>query len=173
MTGARAGLILDRDGVINIDKAYVYRQEDFEWVDGAIDTIKWLRSIGYHVFIVTNQSGIAKAYYTEEDMHKLHNWMLAEMKIAGAHIDQIYYCPYHAEGTIEKYRLDSDLRKPKPGMLLKAFEEWPIIKDGSFMIGDNPTDVAAAEAAGIKGYLFKDKNLLTFTKNLVKEMGIG
>lgn len=162
MSPMRPALFLDRDGVINVDKGYVSQIKDFEWVDGAKETIATFKAHGWLVFIVTNQSGIARGYYTEDDMHTLHDWMTVQLDRAGAFIDRIYYCPHHQEGEIARYRKDSFDRKPKPGMLLQAMAEFPVKREASFLIGDKETDIEAARAAGIAGFLFKGGNLKTF-----------
>jgi len=164
MKDHRPALFLDRDGVINVDKGYVSRIADFEWIDGAANCIRTFNERGWFVFVVTNQSGIARGYYTEADMEALHTWMVTELAKQGAHIDRIYYCPYHAEGEIAGYRKDSFDRKPKPGMLLHAMADFPVKKEMSFLIGDKPADVEAAHAAGVGGFLFKGDNLATFAE---------
>ena len=103
MPAPRPALFLDRDGVINVDHNYVYRVEDFEWVEGARETIARFNAMGWWVFVVTNQSGIARGYYTEEQMQTLHDWITVELAAAGAHIDRIYHCPFHEDGTIARY----------------------------------------------------------------------
>ncbi|MEQ1785242.1 MAG: HAD-IIIA family hydrolase, partial [Hyphomonadaceae bacterium] len=103
----RPALFLDRDGVINVDRSNVYRVEDFAWVEGARETIARFNAMDWLVFIVTNQSGIARGFYTEEQMQTLHDWMTNEFANAGARIDRIYHCPFHENGTIERYRKDS------------------------------------------------------------------
>ncbi|MEL7129111.1 MAG: HAD family hydrolase [Pseudomonadota bacterium] len=157
-------MFLDRDGVINIDKGYVSRIADFEWMPGAANCIRTFKERGWFVFVVTNQSGIARGLYSEEDMHTLHNWMFGELLKGGAQIDRIYHCPYHAEGEIERYRKDSFDRKPKPGMLLQAMADHSVKKEASFLIGDNPTDLEAARAAGLGAFLFKGGNLADFAE---------
>ena len=161
----KPAVFFDRDGVLNVDKEYIYRQEDFTWVDGAIDAIKLLNDMDYYVFVITNQSGVARGYYTEDDVIKLHSWMNEELKKSGAMIHGFYYCPHLPEAAIEKYRIQCECRKPAPGMILQAMNEWPVDKEKSFLIGDSGRDVEAAENAGIKGYLFEGGNLLTFLKN--------
>ncbi len=164
MAKLKPALFLDRDGVINRDKGYVSQIKDFEWIQGAAACIRNFNARGWFVFIVTNQSGIARRYYTEDDMYKLHAWMLEQLRAEAAKIDQIYHCPYHAEGEIAAYRKDSFDRKPKPGMLLKAMADYPVNREASFLIGDKPTDIEAAHAAGIGGFLFKGDNLETFAE---------
>lgn len=164
MSPLRPALFLDRDGVINLDKGYVSRVDDFEWMPGAADAISRFKARNWFVFVVTNQSGIARGYYTEEDMRALHSWMASELEKKGALIDQIYHCPYHAEGEIDRYRKDSFDRKPKPGMLMQAMADYPVKKESSFLIGDKDTDIEAAHAAGVGGFLFKGGNLADFAE---------
>lgn len=164
MTPFRPALFLDRDGVINIDKGYVSQPAEFEFVEGAPQAIAAFNQRGWYVFVVTNQSGIARNYYTEDDMHALHGWMEARLSEAGARIDRIYHCPYHEEGENPRYRKDSIDRKPKPGMLLRALSEFPVKREASFLIGDKDTDIQAARAAGIAGFLFTGGNLATFAE---------
>jgi D-glycero-D-manno-heptose 1,7-bisphosphate phosphatase len=168
---ARPALFLDRDGVINVDRNYVYRVEDFEWVDGAAQAIKAFNDRGWWVFVVTNQSGIARGFYEEAEMEALHVWLGAELAKTGARIDRIYHCPFHEEGTIEKYRKDSYDRKPKPGMLIRAMTDFPVIKEQSFLIGDKQADLDAAKAAGVRGFLFSGGNLASFAEWALADMG--
>ncbi|KCZ62701.1 D,D-heptose 1,7-bisphosphate phosphatase [Hyphomonas sp. L-53-1-40] len=164
MSASRPALFLDRDGVINVDKGYVSRIEDFEWMPGAAEAIAAFNARNWFVFVVTNQSGIARNYYTEADMHTLHEWMLDELAQQGAHIDRIYHCPFHEEGENPAYRKASFDRKPNPGMLLAAMSEFPVKREQSFLIGDKETDIAAARAAGVAGFLFRDGNLAEFAE---------
>jgi D-glycero-D-manno-heptose 1,7-bisphosphate phosphatase len=167
----RPALFLDRDGVINVDRNYVCRVEDFEWIEGAIETIKTFNDRGWWVFVVTNQSGIARGYYSEEQMQTLHVWLNAELAARGARIDRIYHCPYHEDGTIERYRKDSYDRKPKPGMLIQAMTDFPVIREQSLLIGDKQADLEAARAAGIRGFLFTGGNLSAFADWALADMG--
>jgi D-glycero-D-manno-heptose 1,7-bisphosphate phosphatase len=166
----RPALFLDRDGVINVDRNYVFRAEDFEWIEGAVETVAAFNARGWFVFVVTNQSGIARGYYTEEQMEAVHAWLNAELAKQGARIDRIYHCPYHEEGTIERYRRDSYDRKPKPGMLIQAMTDFPVMKERSFLIGDKPADLEAAKAAGIRGFLFTGGNLARFAEWALADM---
>lgn len=157
----------DRDGVLNVDKSYLYRIEDLEWIDGAKEALAYLTQQGYTIFVMTNQSGIARGYYSVDDMNKLHDFMAQQVAAAGGKIEKFYYCPHLPEGKIAEYAVECDCRKPKPGLILRAFEEYDIDKDNAFLIGDKPRDVESAEAAGIKGYLFSGGNLLNFVKEIV------
>ena len=167
----RPALFLDRDGVINVDRSYVYRVEDFEWVEGARETIARFNAMNWLVFVVTNQSGSARGLYTEQQMQSLHDWLTTELTAAGARIDRIYHCPFHEEGMIERYRKDSFDRKPKPGMLIRAMTDFPVIKERSFLIGDKQADLDAAKAAGVRGFLFSGGNLSTFADWALADMG--
>jgi D-glycero-D-manno-heptose 1,7-bisphosphate phosphatase len=162
----RPAAFLDRDGVLNEDTGYVHQIDQVRWIDGAHETIRWLNDAGYFVFVVTNQAGIAHGYYSESHVNDLHDWMNLELRKAGAHIDSLEYSPYHPEGTVERYRRVSDLRKPGPGMINKLLSEWPVDVGRSFLVGDRPTDLEAAAAAGIRGHLFPGGNLLDFVRKL-------
>lgn len=164
MANLKPALFLDRDGVINVDRGYVDRVSDWEWIEGAIDCIKNFRARGWFIFVITNQSGIAFDSYTEADMQSVHDHMEAELKSAGTHVDEIFSCPFHPEATNPKFRKDSFDRKPKPGMLLQAMAAFPVNREASFMIGDKKTDIVAAHAAGVGGFLFTGGNLANFAE---------
>lgn len=158
---------LDRDGVINKDKGYVYKIKDFQWIEGAVDAIKFLNESNYYVFIVSNQSGISRGYYESEDVDILHNYISSELKKVQSYIDEFFYSPYHPEGLFKEYESLAHLRKPETGMLEMAEKKWKIIKRQSFMIGNMPTDIECAKKFGIDGYLFKDGNLYDFVSKIV------
>ena len=158
----RPAAFLDRDGILNHDHGYVHRPDQVEWVEGARETVKWLNDAGYYVFVVTNQGGIAHGYYSEQSVHDLHAWMQRQLQGMGAHIDAFEHCPFHPNGVVERYRSDSELRKPQPGMLLKLQREWSTDPARSFMVGDRDSDVEAAIAAGLPGFKFAGGNLLDF-----------
>tara|TARA_A100000164_G_scaffold378821_1_gene421368 strand:+ start:1266 stop:1787 length:522 start_codon:yes stop_codon:yes gene_type:complete len=154
---------LDRDGVINIEKGYLFNEKDFEWIEGAIDAIRYISDKGYLIIVVTNQSGIARGYYTENDVYKLHQFINSELKKNGTKIDDFFFSPYHPDFK-DKFIELSHLRKPNTGMLKMAFEKWKFDKSKSFMIGDQDTDIKCAQNFGIRGYLYKSGNLLDFIK---------
>lgn len=160
-------VFFDRDGVLNVDKDYLHTIEDFEWIDGAKESIVFLTKNNYTVFVVTNQSGIARGFYTVDDMNKLHEFMAAEIKQAGGNIEKFYFCPHLPGGKVKEFAIECDCRKPKPGLLLQALREYAIDKERSFLIGDKPRDVESAAAAGIKGYLYENGNLLHFVKKIL------
>ncbi len=145
----RPALFLDRDGVINVDKGYVYRSEDVEFVAGIFDLVRRAQALGYLVIIVTNQSGIGRGYYSEEQFHQLSDWMREQFSRRGGHIDAVYFCPYHPEQGLGRYKRDSQCRKPAPGMLHQADADWGIDFSRSVLVGDSATDMAAARAAGV------------------------
>ncbi|MCX5577568.1 D-glycero-alpha-D-manno-heptose-1,7-bisphosphate 7-phosphatase [Kaistia terrae] len=164
---------LDRDGVINVDHGYTYKPEDMVFIDGARTAIRRLNEAGYLVVVVTNQSGVARGFYSEVDVERFHAHMQAELGKAGAGIDAFYSCPYHPEGTVAEYRVDHPDRKPKPGMILRAFADLPIDASRSFLIGDRPSDMAAASAAGIPGYRFPGGDLDVFVAGVLLQAGIA
>ncbi len=149
-------LFLDRDGVLNVDTGYLHKIEDLQWIPGVKEGLLKAVHDGYEIIVVTNQSGVARGYYTEEDVAILHTHMVKILGSWGIPILRFYYCPHYVGAPIEKYNVECNCRKPKPGMILQAFEEYEIDKERSFLIGDSVRDVEAAVAAGLRGYLFTD-----------------
>ncbi|MCR4305428.1 MAG: HAD family hydrolase [Gallionella sp.] len=147
---SRPALFLDRDGVINIDHAYVSKPEHFEFVDGIFELCRTAKRLGYLVFVVTNQAGIGRGYYTEQDFLNLTEWMCGVFNAQGVVIDRVYFCPSHPEYGIGKYKVDSPFRKPGPGMILQAAEEFDVDLARSVVVGDKETDIQAGIAAGVK-----------------------
>lgn len=164
MTTRRPALFLDRDGVLNVDRGYVSRVEDFEWIDGAMDCVANFKARGWFVFVVTNQSGIARGLYTEADMEALHLHMSEALAERGTAIDRFYHAPWHEAGEVAKYRKASIDRKPGPGMLLQAMADFPVNREQSFLIGDKQTDMDAAKAAGVGAFLFRGGNIAQFAE---------
>jgi len=149
----KKAVFLDRDGTINEEINYLYRSEDFKFINGAVEAIKILNQAGYLVIVMTNQAGIARGYYTEEDLVKLHNYIDDELEKNNAKIDAYYYCPHHPEHGLGKYLTECSCRKPEIGMFEKAKLQFDIDKANSYMIGDNAGDILAGKAFGIKTIL--------------------
>lgn len=156
-------LFLDRDGVINIEKNYVHRIEDFEFVDGIFELCTVAEELGFKLFVITNQAGIGRGYYSETDFEELTNWMLGQFSERGVHIEHVYHCPYHPAAGIEKYRKESFDRKPNPGMILRATDEYNLDLSESVLIGDKDSDIEAGRKAGI------EFNLRFFHNNSIKK----
>ena len=159
----KAAVFLDRDGTLNVDKGYVHRIEDWEWIPGAIGAITMLKKAGFLVIVITNQAGIARGYYDEADMTHLHAIINMELQKHGATIDGFYHCPHHPEfGAIR----ECECRKPMPGMIDKASQDFDIDLGRSWLVGDKASDIQAGLATGIKsilvltGYGNKERALL-------------
>ncbi len=169
----RPAAFLDRDGVLNVDKGYVYKIKDYDWIPGAKESIKYLNSLNYFVFIVSNQSGISRGYYSQKDLEILNNYINNDLAKVGAYIDEFFFSPYHPDYH-SKFPHLSHLRKPNSGMLQLAFEKWNFDKNSSFMIGDSESDIKCAENFGIKSHLFKSGNLYSFIKNIeIREITVS
>ena len=152
-------IFFDRDGTLNVDVDYLHDPLAFVWTEGAIDAVRWANAHGYLAIVVTNQSGVARGYFPERDVTRLHDWMNAELKKCGAHIDAFYHCPHHPAAKIPAYRKDCDCRKPAPGLLLRALREYDIDPAASLMIGDARRDITCAEQAGVRGVLYTGGDL--------------
>lgn len=150
MTAApRRAAFLDRDGVINVDRGYVFRREDFEFVPGALGACARLHRLGFALVVATNQSGIGRGLYTEDEYRQLTDWMRAQFDAAGAPLAGVYHCPHHPEASIAEYRRVCACRKPAPGMLLAAARDLALDLSRSILFGDKDSDMAAAAAAGV------------------------
>jgi len=162
-TPKKPALFLDRDGVINIEKNYLHKQEDFEFIDGIFELCHFYQDKGYLIVVVTNQSGIARGYYSETDFANLTSWMVDAFDREGIRVSQVYHCPHHPDisGVCE-------CRKPHPGMLLKAAKELDIDLQSSVLVGDSERDIEAAHSAGLKEtYLFSESEKeTTATQNI-------
>ena len=150
----RRAAFLDRDGTINLEKEYLYRIDEFEFVPRAPEGIRLLNEAGYFVAVVTNQSGVARGYYTEKDVENLHRFISGELAKTGAFVDAWMYCPHYPSGK-GKYAIECSCRKPLPGMLLEAARKFDIDLAASVMIGDKLTDMEAARAAGCRAALVR------------------
>ena len=145
---------LDRDGVINVDKAYVHRWDDFEFLPGSVDAMLRLQSLGYALVVVTNQSGIARGLYSEEQYQTLTDNLRRELEARGVQLAAVYHCPHLPGGSVPGLSIQCDCRKPAPGMLYRAARDLGISMPDSVLVGDKISDIAAAQAAGVgKAYL--------------------
>ncbi|PPQ40115.1 D-alpha,beta-D-heptose 1,7-bisphosphate phosphatase [Rhodoblastus acidophilus] len=145
----KPALFLDRDGVINVDHGYVSRPEDFEFTAGAFQLARAGAEADWPVIVVTNQSGIARGFYSEQEFCELTAWMVERFRAEGARIAGVYHCPHHPEGSVDAYRADHDWRKPKPGMFLAARDDLGVDLQRSIMVGDQGSDIEAAAAAKV------------------------
>lgn len=185
MRELKKAVFIDRDGTINVEKEYLHRPEEFEFIPGAPEAIRVLGEAGFLVVVVTNQSGVARGYYGEDDVRRLHRHMDELLARAGARVDAYYYCPHHPDSGAGEYRMECGCRKPLPGMLLQAASELGIDLSESWMIGDKSVDVESGIAAGcstalvLTGYGESDKgivpsgtplfdNLLAASREIVK-----
>lgn len=172
--GPRRAVFFDRDGVLNVDHGYVGFASQFEWIPGAQAAIARLNRLGFLAFVVTNQSGVARGYYSEADVQALHRHMSDELARVEARIDAFHYCPFLPGATVPDYDRDSPLRKPAAGMLLELIARFGVSREGSFMIGDKDSDMEAARNAGVPGLLFKGGDLDDFvTAHLQRKGYIG
>ena len=156
----------DRDGVLIKNYGYVFEPTKVKWLKGSISAIKYLNKKKIKVAVITNQSGIARGYFTENDLEKFHLFLNKNLKTYGAKIDDFFHCPYHPNAKIKKYRKKTNLRKPGNGMLLNLFQDWSIIKEKSIMIGDQISDEICANKTGIKFMNINDINLKRLKKIL-------
>jgi D-glycero-D-manno-heptose 1,7-bisphosphate phosphatase len=149
ISARRPALILDRDGVINVDKGFVHRVEDCVFIDGIFDLVAAFRSRGFVAVVVTNQSGIARGYFDEATFTRLMEWMKDEFQRRGTALDAVYFCPDHPTDGIGVYRRDLGRRKPAPGMIREAARDLDLDLAASWAIGDKERDITAARAAGV------------------------
>ncbi|MBN6709869.1 D-glycero-beta-D-manno-heptose 1,7-bisphosphate 7-phosphatase [Haemophilus haemoglobinophilus] len=159
-------IFLDRDGTLNIDHGYVHEIDNFQFIEGSIEALQALKKMGYLLVLVTNQSGIARGYFSEDQFLQLTEWMDWSLADRGVDLDGIYYCPHHIDG-IGEYKQDCDCRKPKAGMLLQAIKELNIDPNLSFMIGDKKEDLLAGKSAAVK------TNILVRTGKEITEDGLA
>jgi D-glycero-D-manno-heptose 1,7-bisphosphate phosphatase len=158
---------LDRDGVVNEDRNYVHTPEEFRFMPGMPDAIKLLNNAGWLVIVVTNQAGIGRGIYSEGEFDSFSAWIDERLAETGAHIDATYHCPHHPTAGVGEYLTECECRKPAPGMLLRAITEWEPDVARSFLIGDMPTDLEAAAAAGVRGVAYRGGNVADLVSSLI------
>jgi len=142
-------LLLDRDGVINKEINYLYRTEDVEFIDGIFETCAFFEKRRFLIIVITNQAGIARGYYTVEDFVKLSDWMKSEFNRRGIALSATYFCPYHPTEGVGQYRQESFDRKPNPGMIFRARDDFALNLPGSILVGDKESDIEAGLNAGV------------------------
>jgi D-glycero-D-manno-heptose 1,7-bisphosphate phosphatase len=153
-------VFFDRDGTLNHDAGYTWRREDLDWTPGAVAAVRAVNDAGWLAIVATNQAGVARGLFTEDDVGAFHAHMQAELALHGAHIDAFYACPFHEAASVEAYRrADHPHRKPNPGMLLEAMGDFDIDREASVMVGDRPSDLAAGRAAGVRGLIYEGGDL--------------
>lgn len=150
-----SAVFVDRDGVIIEDGDYVHRVEDLKFIPGAVEGLKNLNAAGFQIIIVTNQAGIARGFYTEDEYHAFSNQLLAILERNGVKINAVYFCPHHLTEGVGKYRVDCSCRKPRTGMLQRAASEHPIEASSSWLIGDKTSDIQAGKEFGLKTILVR------------------
>ena len=159
-TTKNKAVFFDRDGTLNVDVGYLHRPEDFIWIEGAKEAIKYVNDKGYLAILVTNQSGVARGYYPEEDIKEVYDWMNNELAKIGAHLDALFYCPHHPKGKIPAYTKICSCRKPDTGMVDEACLRFNIDRSKSCFVGDSERDLECAQKAGVQGIRFSGGNLL-------------
>jgi D-glycero-D-manno-heptose 1,7-bisphosphate phosphatase len=172
-TQRRGAVFFDRDGVLNEDFGYIGEIERFVWRPGARAAIKLANDLGLFVFVVTNQAGVARGFFSEESVIALHAFMQQDLVALGAHIDDFRFCPHHTDGTVPRYTKACAWRKPEPGMLLDVLRHWPVDVHHSVMLGDKASDLAAAKGAGIAAIMVDDRPLDALLHAYLSESGIG
>jgi D-glycero-D-manno-heptose 1,7-bisphosphate phosphatase len=146
-------VFLDRDGTLNEEVHYLHRTEDFRWIPGAPEAIRRLNDAGFLVIVVTNQSGVARGFFEERDVDRLHAHLQTELLRYGAHVDAFYYSPYHPEGSVARYARATDCRKPGTALFERAIAEWAVDPARSFVVGDRARDLAPGHALGMRTIL--------------------
>ena len=164
----RPFVLLDRDGTLNVDRNYLADAAQLELLPGAAVAMRRLANLGCGLIVVTNQSGVARGLYDEAAVRDLHAWMADEARLAGGTIDDIRYCPFHPEAVLPEYRRDSDWRKPGPGMILDLIRAWDLDSGTCILVGDQPSDLVAAAAAGVAGHEFHGGDLHALVDGLLR-----
>lgn len=170
MTDLKPAVFFDRDGVINLDHGYVGHPDKFDLVEGAARAIALCRRTGYLIFVITNQAGVAHGLFEEEAVEALHAHLKERLAAQGAVLDDVRYCPHHPQAKRERYRKACSWRKPGPGMILDIAKFWPVDLAHSFLVGDKQSDMDAAAAAGMRGFLYERGPLDQFVADAISQM---
>ncbi len=162
-------VFFDRDGVLNRDHGYVCEPERLDWIPGAREAVALLNAAGVRVLVVTNQSGVARGYFTEEQVDLFHAALQAGLAEVGGRIDAFYVAPHHEDATVERYRHpDHPDRKPNPGMVLRGLSDWSLRPEEAVLVGDKSSDIEAARRAGVEGLRFPGGDLLVFLRQALE-----
>lgn len=163
-------VFFDRDGVLNLDHGYVCEPERLDWVEGAREAVAILTARGVKALVVTNQSGVARGYFTEDQVDAFHAILQAGLAEGGGRIDAFYVAPHHEDAVHDRYRHpDHPDRKPNPGMILRGLADWSLKPEETVLVGDKTSDVEAARRAGVEGFLFPGGDLLAFLREALGE----
>lgn len=165
----KKALFLDRDGTINKYGEYIYKISDFEFIDGAIQFIKKFNDLNWYVFVVSNQAGIGRGFYSEKDLFILQAWVDAELLKQGAHIDEWFFCPHHPIYGIGEYKIDCNCRKPNTGMIEQAFKKYDLDLQNSIMVGDKQWDIECGERAGLHSYMLGEGGFLKVYEQIKRD----
>lgn len=171
-------IFLDRDGVINADSGYVYKAQDLKLLPGVARGIRRLKELGFRIYVITNQSGVARGMFTLADVDTFHNALTSELAKEGASVDDIFICPHHPDGKIAPYAVTCACRKPATGLIDEACQKHPIDRSKSFLVGDKDSDITCAENAHIRGIQMAEtqyklhKNAFGYAKNFDEVVAI-
>lgn len=161
---SRKAAFFDRDGTINIDKGYLFKKQDIIFIDETLSVMRELSAKGYLLFIVTNQSGIGRGYYTEEDLFELNQWMLDELRMREIQVEKIYYCPHHPDAKIPEYKKGCTCRKPRIGLFLEAAKEYNLDLNNCLVFGDKDSDLALGQYFNCRCFLLDEDGAFTEKK---------
>lgn len=161
-------VFFDRDGTLNLDFGHTHKIDDFKWIPGAYEALIFCKSRGLKVVVVTNQSGVARGFFSEIDVENFHNYLNSNLP-SESRVDAFYFCPHHPKGAIQKYSIICECRKPAPGLILKALNEFQMSPKEAIMIGNSRSDVQAGKNAGVDSYLFDLGSLFDLVVKIVGE----
>ncbi len=161
---------LDRDGVLNHDNGYTFKINDLKFIDGVFEFINEIKKKNFLIIVISNQSGVARGFFSPSDVKRFNEEMNKKiLNKTGFKIDRFYFCPYHIDGIINRFKKETDFRKPGNKMIEKAINEFKITRDASFLIGDKDTDILSGKKSEIKSFLFNEKNIFKFYQRKIKK----